>query len=52
MIEENKQRQTISMSEYANNLITDMKQLSNSLKPINKNIYEVLIKLSRVIIEY
>jgi hypothetical protein len=27
------------VSEYANSLITEMKSLSNALKPLSKNIY-------------
>lgn len=33
----------MQVSEYANSLIADMKSLTNALKPLSKNIYEVQI---------
>lgn len=38
--------------DYANSLIVDMKSLSNNLKPISKNLYEVHFQLGRVIIAF
>lgn len=42
----------MEVTEYANSLIMDMKSLSNALKPVSKNIYEVPLPLCRIIIAF
>lgn len=42
---------SMQVSEYSNSLILDMKSLANVLKPISKNLYEVIALSYRIIIE-